>query len=1152
MLEFLQRFFTESPFIAHGHCYLWKPGLVWLHISSDALIALAYYSIPLILVYFVRKRKDLPFYWLFLLFSAFILSCGTTHIMEVWTLWHPTYWLAGFIKAITAIVSLYTAIALVPIIPLALALPSPAQLEAANRKLEAEIIERSRIEEELRSSQEMLKLVMDNIPQFIFWKDKNSVYLGCNRSFARLTGLNSPEEIVGKTDNDLPWTAQQTAFIRERDIRVIETNTPETYLLETRQQADGKQIWMNTTKIPLYNSDTEVIGILGSSEDITERKQAEEALRESEERWHLALQGNNDAIWDWNIKTNQTFRSPRFHEILEYEDGELGSGNDEWVTRIHPDDFDRVRAANLDYLSRKVPYYVVEYRLRCKEGNYKWILSRGQAQWDEQGNPVRMVGSMSDITERKQAEIALCQLNAELEERVQERTAELEAANQLLEGQKQVLEMLATGASLAEILDVLIRTVEARSPYMDCSISVLSKPVRILSQEVDLSGGLRSCFSEPIFSSTGEVLGTVTVSYRKSRRRSAEDLQLIQTAAYIAGIAIEHKLVEDERSRLVAILEASSDFIGTADPQGNSLWYNSQLMNALGLQSDEEVRQRPISDNHPQWAVDLIENQGIPSAIRDGIWVAETALRRHDGVEIPVSQMIIAHKSPNGEVEYFSTIMRDITERKQAEIALQRSYSLLATVINSSPDIIFVKNRQMRYKFINAPGAKLFDKSVEEIVGQDDSALFPPEIAANFRDSDRQILTSGKAETYEETIVVRGEERTYITTKNVYRDAHGNILGLVGFAKDITERKQAEAALQESYNLLHSIINATPDPIFVKNLQHCYLLSNSVRATLFNKSVEEIFGKDDSFLFPPVLCTAIQADDTRIMASGNTETFEEMFVVEGEPRTYLTTKSVYRDAEGKIQGLVGFAKDITPLKQAEQQLKALNAELARSNQELEQFAYVASHDLREPLRKIKSYTDLLVKRYQGQLDEKADKYIAYISDGAVRMQALISDLLTYSRVGRGEVIKEPTDLNVVLTQTLSDLSRAIQESDATITADVLPSLNANPRQIGQLFQNLIANAMKFRGEKQPCIQIKSRLDSKFWTISVQDNGIGIQPEHVDRIFVIFQRLHTKDEYEGTGIGLAICKKIVERHGGEIWVESELGQGTTFLFTLPAS
>lgn len=1028
MLEFLQRFFAESPFIPHGHCYLWKPGLVWLHMASDALIALAYYSIPLLLVYFVRKRKDLPFYWLFLLFSVFILSCGTTHVMDVWTLWHPTYWLAGFIKAITAVVSLYTAIALAPVIPLALALNSPADLEAANRKLEAEIIE---------------------------------------------------------------------------------------------------------------------------------RQLAEEALRESEQRWNLVLQGNNDGIWDWNITTNQTFRSPRFMEIMGYEADALGSSNEQWVARICPDDLDRVIAANRDYLSRKVPYYAVEYRLRCKDGNYKWVLSRGQAQWDEAGNPVRMVGSMSDITERKQAEIALYQLNAELEERVQERTTQLQSANYLLEGQKQVLEMLAKGASLSEVLNVLTRIVEEQSPKMQCSILVFPKPIQINSDNVALSGGLRTCYSEPIFSSTGEVLGTVTGYYRKPRRSRGEDLQLRQTAAYIAGIAIEHEQVEQDRSRLVAIMEASSDFIGTADPEGNSLWYNAQLKKALKLDSDADITTRLINANHPQWARELIENQGIPSAIHDGIWIGETALLSQDGVEIPVSQMIIAHQSPNGDVEYFSTIMRDISDRKQAEASLQKSYNILEAVINSSPDCIFVKDLEGRYQLMNAPGANLFNKSVEELIGQDDSALFPPEIAANFRESDRNTITSGKAETYEECLLVNGKWRTYITSKNVYRDAFGNILGIVGFAKDLSDlydelrlRRQAEAALQASYNLLESIINATPDSIFVKNLQQRYLLSNAVRASLFNKSVPEVFGKDDSYLFPPELCAKIQADDSRIMASGNTETFEEVFIVEGEPQTYLTTKSVYRDADGKIQGLVGFAKNITPQKQAEQQLKALNTELVRSNQELEQFAYIASHDLREPLRKIKSYTDLLVKRYQGQLDEKADKYIAYITNGAERMQALITDLLTYSRVGKGELPKEPIDLHSVLHQTLSDLSRAIRENKAVITATPLPTVNGNPRQMGQLLQNLISNAIKYRSTQSPEIQIKAVRQDHYWTISVQDNGIGIDPQFAERIFVIFQRLHAKDEYDGTGIGLAICKKIIERHGGQIWIESKLGRGTTFFFTLP--
>jgi PAS domain S-box-containing protein len=1153
MLELLQRFFAESPFIPHGHCYLWKPGLVWLHIVSDGLIALAYYSIPITLLYFVQKRKDLPFDWIFVLFGVFIVSCGTTHVMEVWTLWHPTYWLAGFLKAFTAVVSMYTAITLVPIIPLALALPSPAELEAANRKLEAEIIERSRIEEELRSSQEMLWQVMDNIPQFIYWKDKHSVYLGCNHSFARLTGLNSPTEIIGKTDSDLPWTAEQTAFVRERDVRVMETNTPETYLMETRQQADGKQVWMNTTKIPLHNSNGEVMGILGSAEDVTERKLAENALRESEERWHLVLQGNNDGIWDWNITTNQTFRSPGFHEILGYEDGELGSSNDEWVARIHPDDFDRVRTANQDYLSRKAPYYAVEYRLRCKNGDYKWVLSRGQAEWDEEGNPVRMVGSMSDITERKHIETALYQLNVELEERVKERTVELEAANQLLQGQTQVLEMLAKGASLSEMLEVLIRTVEGLSSQTDCSIVLFPKPRRINSQDIALSGGLRTCFSEPIFSSKGEILGTVTVSYRKPRRSRTKDVQLRQTAAYVAGITIEHKRVEEERSRLIAIFEASTDYIGTADPEGNSLWYNSQLKTVLGLDLDADIGKRLISENHPQWAVEIVENQGIPTAIRDGIWVGETALRCHDGVEIPVSQMIIAHKSFDGEVEYFSTIMRDISERKRAELTLRESEERFRVTFEQAAVGIAHVNLEGRFLRLNQKFRHIVGYSHEEMLGYTFQEITYPEDLEADLNYVRQLL-AGEIDTYsmEKRYLRKDSSLVWINlTVSLRRYPDGEPRYFIAAVVDISARKQAETALQESYNLLHSIINATPDSIFVKNLQHRYLLSNSVRASLFNKSVEEIFGKDDSFLFPPDLCGKIQADDRRIMTSGNTETVEEVFVVQGEERTYLTTKSVYRNAERKIQGLVGFAKDITPLKQAEQKLKALNADLARSNQELEQFAYVASHDLREPLRKIKSYTDLLAKRYKGQLDEKADKYIAYVTDGAERMQALITDLLAYSRVSKGELTKEPTDLKAVLELTLSDLSHAIEESNTVITTDPLPTVNANSRQLGQLFQNLIANGIKFRGEKQPQIQIKAALNSKFWTISVQDNGIGIEPQFAERIFIIFQRLHTKDEYEGTGIGLAICKKIVERHGGQIWLESELGRGTTFFFTLPA-
>lgn len=245
--------------------------------------------------------------------------------------------------------------------------------------------------------------------------------------------------------------------------------------------------------------------------------------------------------------------------------------------------------------------------------------------------------------------------------------------------------------------------------------------------------------------------------------------------------------------------------------------------------------------------------------------------------------------------------------------------------------------------------------------------------------------------------------------------------------------------------------------------------------------------------------------------------------------------------------------DITDRKAAEEALLERSKELERSNQELEQFAYVASHDLQEPLRMVSSYTQLLARRYKGQLDSDADEFIAFAVDGAQRMQMLINDLLAYSRVSRKGQPFKPVNCEMVLKRVLAMLRQAISESKATITYDPLPTIIADGRQLLQLFQNLISNALKYRSQTPPKIHIgfgaKSLAEgggSLFW---VEDNGIGIEPQYTERIFIIFQRLHSRAEYPGTGIGLAICKKIVQRHGGRIWVESEFGKGSTFYFTI---
>lgn len=231
-------------------------------------------------------------------------------------------------------------------------------------------------------------------------------------------------------------------------------------------------------------------------------------------------------------------------------------------------------------------------------------------------------------------------------------------------------------------------------------------------------------------------------------------------------------------------------------------------------------------------------------------------------------------------------------------------------------------------------------------------------------------------------------------------------------------------------------------------------------------------------------------------------------------------------------------------------LEASTRELQRSNEELEQFAYVASHDLQEPLRMVSSYLQLLSRRYEGKLDADADLFIEYAVDGALRMKVLINDLLTYSRVGtRGREFK-PTKSQTVLDQTLAMLQLAIQENQATISCDALPTVLADSGQLGQLFQNLIGNALKFHSDEPVMIHIGAESQNGEWLFSVKDNGIGMDPKYKDRIFAIFQRLHTREEYSGTGIGLAVCKKIVERHNGRIWVESEPGKGSTFFFTMP--
>ena len=287
MPAILQSLVSEA-FIPHGHCYLWKPGLVWLNVISDSIIFLAYFSIPVQLVYIVKRRGDIPFDWMFCLFGGFIVACGTGHLMDVWTLWHPTYWLSSILKSFTAAISIGTTLVLFSLIPKILAIPSPQLLMEANQRLAEEIKERQTIESAMHQSERVLQLVINTFPQRVFWKDRNSVYLGCNKLFAQDAGFDAPHELVGKDDFQMSWQEMATTY-RENDQHIMKSRTAKINHEESRSWEDDSTTWIRVNMIPLEEEDGEVIGLLGSYEDITDSKQAEMEIRQAKEAAEIAL-----------------------------------------------------------------------------------------------------------------------------------------------------------------------------------------------------------------------------------------------------------------------------------------------------------------------------------------------------------------------------------------------------------------------------------------------------------------------------------------------------------------------------------------------------------------------------------------------------------------------------------------------------------------------------------------------------------------------------------------------------------------------------------------------------------------------------------------------------------------------------------------------
>ncbi|ARV61699.1 hypothetical protein BZZ01_26510 [Nostocales cyanobacterium HT-58-2] len=1010
-------------------------------------------------------------------------------------------------------------------------------IKQINRQLIYEMTDRLYVEEQLRQSQEMLQLIMDNIPQSIFWKDTASVFLGCNRVFAETAGLESPEDVVGKTDYDLVAKKEEADLYYESDLRVMQTDTPEYRVIFPHLRKNGKQAWLEVNKIPLHDNEGNVMGILGTFEDITARKQAEEALKRSEERFRNLVEISSDWVWEVDENAVYTYVSPKVFEMLGYQPQEiLGKTPFDFMPS---EEIERIANIFTPILTTQKPLKCLENTAIHKDGHLVILESSGVPIFDADGKFRGYRGIDRDITERKQAEASL----RETQERLQAILDNSPAFIYLVDSQNRYL---LINHHYEKIFKVTKEQIIGKTMHDIWHHHIADK----------LAANNRKVFTEGIPIETEEIVPQADgIHTNLSIKFPLKDANGIPYA--VGGISTditERKLAEEALLRFRKAIESASDAIGMADITGQVIYLNPAFVELF------------------EYTLEELQAEGGPSAIytnkaqckqifanvnKGESWRGEVTMKTRYGRIIQVEVRGNAIKDATGKIIGSVGIHTDITERKQAEESLRlRDRAIAAS--NNGIMIADVTMPSCPIIYANPALEQITGYSVAEVIGNNCCFLHGSDINQPGITALYEAITKGKSC----NLVLRSYRKdgtlfwNEINISPVY-DNDGKFTHCISIQTDITERKQAEVALLISQERLQYLLSSSPGVIYSCKISSDYgvtFMSENVISMLGYEAREFI---ETSSFWKNHIHTEDQQQVSVAMSTlleqGQHSQEYRFLHKDGTYRWMYDQAKLIKDDAGHPLEIVGYWLDITERKQLEEEIKAALCKEKELNELKSRFVSMTSHEFRTPLSTILSSSELLEHYRHKWTEEKQLSHLHRIQTAVKHMTEMLNNVLVIGKAEAGKLnfLPEPLDLVEYCYSQVEEIQLNINNQHAINFSTQYKSMPCcmDEKLLGHILSNLLSNAIKY-SPTSSTVKFTLSFKDDLAIFTIQDQGIGIPTEDLPHLFESFYRATNVGNIQGTGLGLAIVKKCVDIHNGEITVKSKVGEGTIFNVTLP--